>query len=115
MIRSENVVYTNSYCGREYVQIIHAADKKALGKAYGIGDELYIEPARTLEPKIAYFITSYGMQHETFTAGRRKLSTHINGKKCDYKGDRQIINGHDKYFLIAGYANKIEILLRIGL
>jgi putative chitinase len=110
----KNAVYTNSYYGRGYVQITHAANYKALGKAYGIGDELYINPDRALEPQIAYFITSYGMRHGTFTAGRHKLSMHINGKKCDYKGARQIINGHDKDVLIAEYANKVEILLRLS-
>jgi hypothetical protein len=109
----KNATYTNAYYGRGYVQITHAANYKAMGKAYGIGDELYINPDMVLEPKISYFIASYGMRHGTFTAGIHKLSTHINGKKCDYKGARQIINGHDKDVEIAEIAGKIEILLRL--
>lgn len=106
-------VYTNAYYGRGYVQITHDTNYKAMGKAYNIGDELYINPDKALDPKIAYFITSYGMRNGVFTAGIHKLSTHINGKKCDYKGARQIINGHNKDVEIEGYAKKIELLLRL--
>lgn len=112
----KNAVYTNAYYGRGYVQITHDTNYQAMGKAYGIGDELYINPDnKALDPKIAYFITSYGMRNGTFTAGLHKLSTHINGKKCDYKGARQIINGHNKDLEIEGYAKKIETLLRLCL
>ena len=79
----------------------------------GIGDELYINPSKALEPKIAYFATSYGMRHGTFSMGKHTLSTHINGKKCDYKGARQIINGIDCDIEIANKAKKFEILLRL--
>jgi putative chitinase len=80
----KDAVYSNVYYGRGYVQITHDVNYKALGKAYGIGEELYINPDRALEPKIAYFIVSHGMRHGTFTTGIHKLSSHIYGKKCDY-------------------------------
>jgi hypothetical protein len=107
----KNANYTNVYYGRGYCQLTHDYNYKRIGKAYGIGDELYINPAKALEPKIAYFATSYGMRHGTFT--NHKLSSYINGKKCDYKGARQIINGNDCDAEIADKAKKIEILLRL--
>jgi hypothetical protein len=61
----KNKVYTNKYYGRGYVHLSWEDNYKAIGKAYGIGDELHINPYRALEPKIAYFATSYGMRHGT--------------------------------------------------
>jgi hypothetical protein len=107
----KNQIYTNKYYGRGYVHLTHDTNYKAIGKAYGIGDELYINPGRALEPQIAYFATSYGMRHGTFTG--HKLSMHINGNKCDYKAARQISNGTNKDKEIAENAKKIEILLRL--
>ena len=109
----KNQVYNNVYYGRGYVQLTLEGNYKAIGKAYGIGDELYINPDKALEPKIAYFITSYGMRHGIFTKGIHKLSDHINGKKCDYKNARRIVNGKDKWTEIAAKAEKMEILLRL--
>jgi hypothetical protein len=77
----KNAVYSNAYYGRGYVQITHDDNYKAMGKAYGIGDELFINPNKALEPKLAYFMVSYGMRHGTFTQGIHKLSDHIIGKK----------------------------------
>lgn len=51
------------------------------------------------------------MRHVMFTG--HKLGSYINGKKCDYKGARQIINGDDCDDEIADKAKKIEILLRL--
>ncbi|MBT8341191.1 MAG: hypothetical protein KJP07_14335, partial [Desulfatitalea sp.] len=109
----KNQVYANQYHGRGYVHVTFESNYKAIGKAYGIGDELYINPQRALEPEIAYFATSYGMRHGTYTEGIHKLSDHINGKKCDYLNARRIINGLDSYKEIAENARKIEILLRL--
>ena len=109
----ENSIYSNVYYGRGYVQTTHADNYRAISKAYGLGDELYINPDRALEPDIAYFATSYGMRYGIYTGGIHKLGDHINGKKCDYKGALQIINGHDREVEIADKARKIEILLRL--
>jgi hypothetical protein len=109
----KNAVYTNVYYGRGYVQLTHDFNYQAIGKAYGIGEELHINPDKAMDPTIAYFTASYGMRHGTFTKGAHKLSTHINGTKCDYKNARQIINGKDKDIDIAERAAKMEILLRL--
>ncbi len=111
----KNTIYKNSYYGRGYIQLTHDFNYKAIGKAYGIDQELYINPDRALEPEIAYFATSYGMRQGTYTQGIQKLINHINGKKCDYRGARKIINGTDCDAEIAEKAIKIEILLRLCL
>jgi hypothetical protein len=110
---TKNAVYANAYYGRGYIQLTHDFNYKRIGKTYGIGDELYINPDKALEPKIAYFAASYGMRHGTFTKGTHRLSTHITGNKCDYKNARQIINGSDCDIEIAEKAKKMEILLRL--
>lgn len=109
----KNVVYANGYYGRGYVQLTHRDNYLAIGRAFGIGDELYINPDKAFEPEIAYFATSYGMRNGTFTQGFHKLSDYIIGKKCNYKEARQIINGKDRWMEIAKKAKKIEILLRL--
>jgi hypothetical protein len=109
----KGAVYSNAYYGRGFVQITHEENYQVIGKAYGIGDELFINPDKALEPEISYFITSHGMRHGTFTGGVHKLRDHINDKKCDYKEARRIVNGKDRWEEIAEYARKIEILLRL--
>lgn len=106
-----NTAYNNEYYGRGYVQLTYEKNYRKIGKAYGIGDELYINPDRAYEPGIAYFAASYGMRNGTFTG--HSLSTHIKGKQCEYKLARQIINGNDCDAEIAENASKIEILLRL--
>jgi len=108
---AKNTKYKNVYYGRGYCQITFMTNYKNMGKNLGYGDELYINPAKVLEKKLAYEIISYGMRHGTFTGA--KLSDHINGKKCEYKNARQIINGTDRDTEIAGYAAEIELLLRL--
>lgn len=108
---SKNAVYENAYYGRGYVQVTLKDNYKRIGKAYGIGDELYINPDRVFEPKIAYFATSDAMRLGLYTG--HKLEDHINGQKCDYKNARRIINGVDKWIEIAERAKMIELLLRL--
>jgi hypothetical protein len=107
----KNAKYKNVYYGRGYCQITHKENYLTMGKALGLGDELYINPTKALEKKIAYAIMSNGMLHGMFT--NHKLSDHINNKKCDYKNARRIINRLDRYIEIAGYAEDIEVLLRL--
>ena len=109
---TKNATYKNRYYGRGYCQLTWMENYRKLGKALGFGDEFYISPDRVLDKKIAYDIMSYGMRRGAFTG--KKLSDHINGKKCDYKDAREIINGrHDRDDEIADYAEQIEMLLRL--
>ncbi len=103
--------YKNVYYGRGYCQITYKNNYRNMGNNLGYGDELYINPQKVLEKKIAYDIISYGMRNGTFTGV--KLGDYINGKKCDYTNARQIINGNDRDTEIAGYAAEIELLLRL--
>lgn len=107
-----NKKYTNVYYGRGYVQLTWDYNYKDIGKALGYGNKLYIDPDLALTKNVAYEITSHGMQKGTFT--QKKLADYINVSKTDYTEARRIINGEDKKELIAEYANKIEILLRLA-
>ena len=110
---AKGAIYKNIYYGRGYCQLTWMKNYQKLGKALGLGDELYINPARALDKKIAYDIIAYGMRHGTFTDSVHKLSDHISGKKCDYENARRIINGLDRYDEIARHAERIELLLRL--
>lgn len=104
--------YINIYYGRGYVQLTWDYNYKSLGKAIGLGDQLYINPDLVLDKKIAYKITSVGMRKGSFTGD--KLGDYISIGKTDYKGARKIINGTDQYKKIASYAETIEMLLRLS-
>ena len=108
-----NTEYSNTYYGRGYVQLTWEENYRKIGKAYGIGDELHINPDRAHELEIAYFAATYGMRYGAYTTGRHKLSDHINSSRCDYRSARQIINGFDDCDNIADRALKIELLLRL--
>jgi len=104
---SDGQTYTNKYYGRGYVQLTWDYNYKNLSTALGLGDALYTHPEKALEPDVAYKVMSHGMRNGTFTG--KKLSNYINGSACDYKNARRIINGLDKWDLIKGYAEKLEI------
>ena len=52
-------------------------------------------------------VTVDGMEKGLFVKGET-LSKHINAEKKDYKSARRIINGQDKDWIIAEYAQGIE-------
>jgi hypothetical protein len=108
---AKGAIYKNIYYGRGYCQLTWMENYQKLGKALGLGDELYINPVKALDKKIAYDVMSYGMRNGSFM--RHKLSDHIKGKKCDYKTARNIINDDDRGDEIARYADQIELLLRL--
>jgi hypothetical protein len=104
--------YKNRYYGRGYCQLSLGVNYRSLGHALGMGDELYINPDKVTEKKLAYEIISYGMRHGSFM--NHKLSDHINGRKCDYKHARNIVNSKgDRADDIARYAEDFEFLLRL--
>ena len=75
-----------------------------------LGNRLLYEPELALDADVAYGIMSYGMRNGSFTGAR--LSRFINGDTCDYVNARKIINGLDQAERIAGYAQKLETVLR---
>lgn len=103
-------VYSNRYYGRGYVQLTWEGNYKSLGNSIGLGNDLWLNPALALDASVAYAIASYGMRMGSFTA--KKLSQYISNSGCDYAQARRIINGLDQYTRIAGYAERLELLLR---
>lgn len=97
------------YRGRGYCQITGRANYRKFGKILGI--DLEREPDRALDPAIATRILVIGMVGGLFTG--KSLDTYLSGKK-DYVNARRIINGDvtKNGERIAGYARKIEELLR---
>ena len=103
--------HTNVYFGRGYVQLTWKDNYKSMGHALGKGDDLMIDPDLALDPDTAYQIMTLGMRGGSFTT--KKLSDFINQHQCNYASARQIINGFDQHTKIAGFANDIEMLLRV--
>ena len=106
----EGRTHTNVYYGRGYVQLTWDFNYRAMGKA--LGNRLLYEPKLALDPRVAYKIMSLGMRQGMFTNPKHRLSTYINDEKVDYVNARRIINGVDRAQLIAGYARKLEQVLR---
>lgn len=100
--------YTNVYYGRGYVQLTWDWNYKAMGEK--LGNRLLYEPELALDPVVAYKIMSIGMRNGSFTG--KGLSKYINDEQCDYVNARRIINGTDRAQTIAGYAVKLEAILR---
>lgn len=100
--------YTNVYYGRGYVQLTWDYNYRGMGNA--LNNRLLYEPELALNADVAYRIMSHGMRRGSFTG--RKLADYINAEKTDYVNARKIINGLDKAELIAGYAVKLEAILR---
>ena len=100
--------FTNVYYGRGYVQLTWADNYREMGRA--LGNRLLFDPSLALDPEVAYQIMSLGMRKGSFTG--RKLADYIHDGACDYVNARKIINGLDQAQRIAGYAEKLETILR---
>ncbi|HEX6036878.1 glycoside hydrolase family 19 protein [Longimicrobium sp.] len=100
--------YSNAYYGRGYVQLTWDYNYRNMGKV--LNNRLLYEPGLALDADVAYRIMSYGMRNGSFTGAR--LSRFISGDTCDYVNARKIINGLDQAQRIAGYAQKLEQVLR---
>jgi len=81
-----------SYFGRGLVQITHGDNYKRLGKALGMGDDLYNDPNLTLKEEIAVKLLFAGMVDDLYRPGH-KLSVYFNSSKEDWFNAREIING----------------------
>lgn len=100
--------FTNVYYGRGFVQLTWKDNYQAMGQA--LKNRLVYEPAVALNSDVAYRIMSLGMRKGSFTG--KKLADYIAGDMCDYLNARKIINGLDQAERIAGYATKLEAVLR---
>lgn len=100
--------HTNVYYGRGYVQLTWEHNYAKMGKL--LKSRLLYSPSLALQPAVAYKIMSLGMRLGIFTG--KKLGDYIHGNKRDYVNARRIINGLDRAQTIAGYAVKLERVLR---
>jgi hypothetical protein len=101
-----------TYKGRGYVQITGRANYAKMNAALKIPEALNLiqHPKNALQPALSFEIMVYGMTKGTFTG--KKLDDYINHVTTDYKNARRIINGMDDADLIAGYAEKFEVILK---
>jgi len=106
----DGTTFTNTYYGRGYVQLTWKLNYAKMSNALGMNNDLLFHPEHALEPQTSYKIMSFGMRNGNFTG--KGLHTYIHDSTCDYLNARRIINGLDQAPLIAGYANKIENILR---
>ena len=100
--------FTNVYYGRGYVQLTWDYNYRSMGSA--LKNRLLYEPELALDAEVAYEIMSLGMRKGSFTG--RKLADYIHDGAADYVNARKIINGLDQAARIAGYAQKLESILR---
>lgn len=98
---NDNAQEAFKYRGRGLVQITGETNYER----FGIADN----PDKALEIETAIEIIYKGMTQGVFTG--KKLINYIQGNSYDYISARRIINGTDKAQLIAGYAEKIRLML----
>jgi len=91
------------------VQITHGYNYERLGRAIGLGRQLYDNPSLDLDLGIAVQIPFVGMVEGLFT--RKCLAGYFNDTKTDCKNARRIINGLDRADLIAGYGKRFYFCL----
>lgn len=99
-----------AYFGRGHVQLTWDFNYKRMGKELGMKDQVYINPDLALHPDTSVAIMSEGMIKGLFTG--KRLSQYFNARTTNWGGARRIINGMDKYKLIAGYGRKFHATLR---
>ena len=93
--------------GRGYVQLTWRANYARAEKLLDI--PLTKDPTLAMVPEHAYVIMSRGMQEGWFTG--KALADYINGRRCDYRNARRIINGMDKARKYAGWAQRFDRIL----
>jgi len=93
------------YRGRGFVQITWRINYEKFNGINGI--DFGLEPEKIMDFDTLIKVTVDGMEKGLFVKGET-LSKHINAEKKDYKSARRIINGQDKDWIIAEYAQGIE-------
>lgn len=101
--------YENTYHGRGYLLLTWETIYRQMGEQVK-QERLVYEPDLALEPTVAYAILSVGMRRGLFSSSA--LRRYINSSRCDYFGARRVVNGTDQAAKIAGYAVRLERILR---
>jgi hypothetical protein len=83
----------NSYYGRGYVQLTHSANYSKIGERLGLGDALYADPDRVLEPNVAARIMLTGMMEGLFRPKYGSLIDYFNSTEQRWFEARDLING----------------------
>lgn len=113
--RKKNLRYYPWY-GRGFVQITWEKNYQRADEELKLSGTLIADPDRALEPKIAAEIAVRGMEHGWFT--KKKLADYLplSGRAGfdAYKEARRIINGTDKWEVIAKEAQSFEAALQAG-
>jgi len=99
----------NSYFGRGLVQLTFADNYKKMGKALGIGTQLYDRPSLALDLNTSVKILFKGMIDGLFTG--LSFADFFNTTTTDWVHARKIINGMDKADAIADYAQRFKACL----
>jgi predicted chitinase len=97
------------YYGRGFVQLTWKFNYQMMEEK--LGYELVEQPELALDPDISWQIMETGMIQGAFTG--KKIRDYINDTKCDYVNARRVINGLDCAKLIAGYAEKLESVIKL--
>jgi len=99
----------NKFMGRGLVMI---TGRKNYGEwSARLGIDLLNNPLLAEKPEIAVRILVEGMKYGTFTG--KKLSDYMTLKRSDFSQARRIVNGMDRADLIADYAKKYDMLLKV--
>ena len=85
------------------------ANYRRAGRRIGMNTLLLEDPDLVLKPGIAYQVMSVGMRWGIFTG--KCIGDYIDGERCDYKNARRVINGLDRWDVIARYAEAFEAIL----
>lgn len=83
----------NSYYGRGYVQLTHAVNYKKMGEHFGLGDALYANPDKVLDPHTGAKILIHGMMDGLFRPSKGTLLDYFNGSSQKWFEARDLING----------------------
>lgn len=98
-----------SYFGRGLVQITHGVNYERVGKAIGLGTQLFDNPALALDLPTSVKILFVGMVDGLFSG--KKLADYFNDAKTDWVNARRIVNVLDKADKIADHAQKFRTCL----
>ena len=99
-----------TYYGRGYVQLTWKRNYKTMGDL--LGKPLVEEPELALKPEIATQILFKGMKRGLFTG--KSLEDYFDHDTEDWINARKIINGLDMAPVIAEYAQKFYVALKIN-
>ncbi|MFL6728068.1 MAG: hypothetical protein ACJ8FS_16370 [Sphingomicrobium sp.] len=113
--RKANLRYYPWY-GRGFVQLTWEANYKRADDELNLGGTLIADPDLALQPGIAAKILRLGMEQGWFTRKALKDYLPLSGRAGydAYKEARRIINGTDKWDVIAKEAQSFEAALLAG-